>query len=467
MEFLRIILIHFLVVIKIIQTQTQFEQNEIEFSEFLGGSNNGLESITPIGVLKEIYSSAAQNPNLITFLHLSFSELWHNNMLWASLNGSNSYMVQPRSDGLSLEITSAVKNAKTIQNAPNIKTFINDRDTLLNSIFSQGDFQYLKAPNRISKNSPKENLFNLIDKDKIISSFRISTLHNIFTEAIAMLTLSANDPFEKFSSDKIIWEKSWWQFLTMAYGNKRAFLSRDKQMLVSLRFIIFTLVETRLHRVEAQIHRDILDSKLISLTEELQRIFDHQTIISRAQTHIINKLEPNIPDNSGFSEEENTCDPYLENIGLENLIESKFNNFELKFEKILEKLEIINNPYGNIFPDTTRVRESLSKIKEDLKQFSKLHTFLTKINNLIEQVTDKFEEYKLIYILYSTLIGVLVLVLIKILNFSLYVLSCFKGCCEFSRDLSEFLKQRREFRNQEQNYQEAPLVYPLVNYQRR
>ena len=201
MEFFKII--SFLVVIGIIQTETEPEQNEIEFSEFLGGSNNGLESISPIGVLKEIYSSAAQNPSLITFLHLSFSELWHNTQLWASLNGSNSYMVQPRSDGLSLEITSAVKNAKTIQNAPNIKTFINDRDTLLNSIFSQGDFQYLKAPDRISKNSPKENLFNLIDKDKIISSFRISTLNDIFTEAIAMLTLSANDPFEKFSSDKI------------------------------------------------------------------------------------------------------------------------------------------------------------------------------------------------------------------------------------------------------------------------
>ena len=227
MEFFKII--SFLVVIGIIQTETEPEQNEIEFSEFLGGSNNGLESITPIGVLKEIYSSAAQNPNLITFLHLSFSELWHNNMLWASLNGSNSYMVQPRSDGLSLEITSAVKNAKTIQNAPNIKTFINDRDTLLNSIFSQGDFQYLKAPDRISKNSPKENLFNLIDKDKIISSFRISTLHNIFTEAIAMLTLSANDPFEKFSSDKIIWKKSWWQFLTIAYGKKGLFLAETNK----------------------------------------------------------------------------------------------------------------------------------------------------------------------------------------------------------------------------------------------
>ena len=451
-------IINFLVLIGLINTET--EQNEIGFSDFLGGSNNGLETITPLGVLKEIYTSASKNPSLVTLLHLSFSELWHNTQLWASLNSSNTYMVKPRSDGLSLEITSALKNAPSIQNAPNIQTLMNNKDTLLNSIFSQGDFQYLKAPERISKNSPKENLFNLIDKDKIISSFRISTLNDIFTEAIAMLTLSANDPFEKFSSDKIIWEKSWWQFLTMAYGNKRAFLSRDKQMLVSLRFIIFTLVETRLHRVEAQIHRNMIDLKLINLLEELQRI-------SRAQTHIINKLEPNIPDNSGFSEEENTCDPCPENIGLENVMESKFNSFEQNIQKILEKLEIINNPYRNIFSDTTRVRESLSKIKEDLKQFSKTFTFLTKINNLMEQVTDKFEEYKLIYILYSTLIGVLVLVLIKILKFSLYILSCFKNCCEFSRDLNEFLKQRREFRNQEQNYQEAPLVYPLVNYQRR
>ena len=73
----------------------------------MGGSNNGLETITPLGVLKEIYNSASRNPSLVTFLHLSFSELWHNTQLWASLNSSNIYMVKPRSDGLSLEITSS------------------------------------------------------------------------------------------------------------------------------------------------------------------------------------------------------------------------------------------------------------------------------------------------------------------------------------------------------------------------
>ena len=465
MEIVKILV--FLVLIEPIKTET--EQNEIGFSEFLGGSNNGLETITPLGVLKEIYTSASKNPSLVTLLHLSFSELWHNTQLWASLNSSNTYMVKPRSDGLSLEITSALKNAPSIQNAPNIQTLMNNKDTLLNSIFSQGDFQYLGAPERISKNSPKENLIQLIDKDKIISSFRVSTLHNILTEAIAMLTLSSSDPFEKFSSDRIIWEKSWWKFLTISYGNKREFLSRDKQMLVGLRFIIFTLVEVRLHRVEAKEYRDILDSKLISLTEELKRIVDHQTIISRAQTHIINKVtEPTIPSNSGLSEEECICTPCPENLGLENLVESKFISFEQNIQRILEKLEVLENPYRNIFSDTTKVSESLGKIKDDLKQLSKTFTFLTKINNLMEKVTNKFEQYKLIYILYSTLIGVLILVLIKVLKFSLYMLSCCKDCCAFSKDLNEFLKQRREIRHQElrqQDYQEAP--YPLVNYQQR
>ena len=91
-------------------------------------------------------------------------------------------------------------------------------------------------------------------------------------------------------------------------------------MMVGLRFIIFTLVEVRLHRIEAKDYRDVLDSKLISLTEELKRIVDHQNVISRAQTHIIEKLsEPNIPSNSGLSEEECICTPCPEDIELKNL----------------------------------------------------------------------------------------------------------------------------------------------------
>ena len=132
------------------------QQSEIDFSEYLGGfnGNNGLESITPLGILKEIYASASRNPSLITFLHLSFSELFHNTQLWASLNNSNVYMVKPRSDSLSLELASALKNAPTNGEKEIIQTLVNTKGTLLNRIFSLSEFSYLKSPQRVNKNSP-------------------------------------------------------------------------------------------------------------------------------------------------------------------------------------------------------------------------------------------------------------------------------------------------------------------------
>ena len=104
-----------------------------------------------------------------------------------------------------------------------IKTLVNTKDALLNRIFSQSEFSYLKSPQRVNKNSPKEDLIKLIDKDKIISSFRVSTLHNILTEAIAILSLAQSNPYKRFNSDQIIWEKPWWKFLTIAYGPRRDF----------------------------------------------------------------------------------------------------------------------------------------------------------------------------------------------------------------------------------------------------
>ena len=121
---------------------TNFEpqQSEIDFSEYLGGfnGNNGLESITPLGVLKEIYVS--RNPGLLTFLHMSFSELFHNTQLWASLNNSNVYMVKPISDALSLELATALKNAPTDGEKEIIQTLVNTKDDLLNRIFSSSEF---------------------------------------------------------------------------------------------------------------------------------------------------------------------------------------------------------------------------------------------------------------------------------------------------------------------------------------
>ena len=247
---------------------SQSSQPQIDFSEYLGGNNKGLESITPLGVLKEIYKSASKNPGLVTFLHLSFSELFHNTQLWASLNSSNVFMVKPRSDSLSLELASALRNAPSDVEKQSLQQLINTKDEIINRVFSQNEFSYLRSPQRVNSRSAKEDLISLIDKDRLISSFRISTLHNILTDALAMLSLAQSNPFQRFSSDQIFWSKPWWNYLTVAYGNRREFLSRDKQMMVGLRFLIYTLVEVRLHRTEAQDFRDTLDNKLLSFTKE-------------------------------------------------------------------------------------------------------------------------------------------------------------------------------------------------------
>ena len=146
-----------------------------DFIEFLGGynGNTGLEPITPLGVIKEVYVSASRNPGLLTFLHMSFSELFHVTQMWASFNSSNQYMVKPRSDALSLEGARAEREAPTEMEKEVIRSLVRTKDSLLERIFSSGDFSYLNPPQRVNKNSQKENLVRLIDKDKIISSFRV------------------------------------------------------------------------------------------------------------------------------------------------------------------------------------------------------------------------------------------------------------------------------------------------------
>ena len=84
-----------------------------------------------------------------------------------------------------------------------------------------------------------EDLIKLVDQDKIIPSFRTETLHNILTEGCAMLELSEVNPFETFTSDQLVWTKGYWHFLTKAYGPKRNFLSKDKQIMNTLRFFFF------------------------------------------------------------------------------------------------------------------------------------------------------------------------------------------------------------------------------------
>ena len=120
-------------------------------------------------------------------LHLSFSELFQNTQIWASLNSSNVYLIQPRSDALMLETAQAIKQAASEDEKEKFKSLINNKDSLLNRVFTSNEFQHLRAPNRVNQNSPREDLVKLVDKYKIISSCRVETLHNILVEGVAML----------------------------------------------------------------------------------------------------------------------------------------------------------------------------------------------------------------------------------------------------------------------------------------
>lgn len=85
--------------------EAKFEPQNSQ-SDFIGFLDTyhgvyGLEEITPIRVIQEIYAS--NNQGLLTMLHLSFSELFQNTQIWASLNSSNMYLIQPRFDALMLE----------------------------------------------------------------------------------------------------------------------------------------------------------------------------------------------------------------------------------------------------------------------------------------------------------------------------------------------------------------------------
>ena len=142
--------------------------------------SDGNEPVTPISVIREIYSS--DQPFLLTMLHLSFSELFQNMKIWASLNGENQVLVKPRSDALMLETAKALDQADIDGDGTQLRTSLGNKISMLNSIFISEEFSHLKAPNIIQENDPLEDLLKLIDNDKIIPSFRTETLHNILTE---------------------------------------------------------------------------------------------------------------------------------------------------------------------------------------------------------------------------------------------------------------------------------------------
>ena len=199
-----------------------------------------------------------------------------------------------------------------------------------------------------------------------------------------MLELAEVNPFQTFTSDQLIWHRDYWKYLKRAYGPQRSFLSRDKQIMNSVRFAFFSLIESRLHRVESRNYQNTLDSKIQTFLVEFTKLVENQNLISLAQKTILEKLtnlEPNIISNSGLSEDECvSCPPpppcpTTETIQSSNQLEPKLTALNQKIQGILTRLNIMENPYRSIILDTDEISEGLNKIKIDLTTFSEIFYF--------------------------------------------------------------------------------------------
>ena len=137
-----------------------------------------------------------------------------------------------------------------------------------------------------------------------------------------------------------------------------------------LRFSLFALIETRLHRVEFKDFQNSLDGKFTSFAEEFKKLLDHQNLISMAQKLIMEKLTKSEPSNSGESEYDCECPPHppcqtVETIPLSSQLEPKLTTLNQKVQGILYRLNTMENPFRTVFLDTDEISGGLNKIKAD------------------------------------------------------------------------------------------------------
>ena len=99
----------------------------------------------------------------------------------------------------------------------------------------------------------------------------------------------------------------------------------------------------------------------------------------------------------------------------------------------------------------------MTKIKSDLTYFANnFNTTLkvfSKINNQLETLNTLYEEYKVFYVAYAILASVLILVIMKLVTLTCYILSLCKEYGQVIRDFDDFRNQRH-ISNQDRQYQE-------------
>ena len=112
----------------------------------------------------------------------------------------------------------------------------------------------------------------------------------------------------------------------------------------------------------------------------------------------------------------------------------------------------------------------MAKIKSDLtyfaNNFNTTLNFFSQINNHLETLNTLYEEYKLFYVAYAILASVLILVIIKLITLTCYILSLCKEYGQIIRDFQDFKNQRHRQNQDRQNQRphQGERAYPLVSY---
>ena len=105
---------------------------------------------------------------------------------------------------------------------------------------------------------------------------------------------------------------------------------------------------------------------------ELRKLIENQNLILLAQKTTVEKLtnlEPDTISNSGLNEEECVPCPTTETIQSSNQLEPKLIALNQKLQGILNRLNIMENPYRSIILNTKEINNGLNRIKTDLTKF--------------------------------------------------------------------------------------------------
>ena len=135
----------------------------------------------------------------------------------------------------------------------------------------------------------------------------------------------------------------------------------------TLRVSLFSLIESRLHRVESKHYQEILDNKIQSFLLEFTELLNSQKSVLTVQKSILLKLEDlnqedNSP-NSGLNSGE--CPPCPEIKQIQQS-QPELNIIIKKLQSLTEKNRRLGNPYRSVTLNTNAINNDLAKIKSDL-----------------------------------------------------------------------------------------------------